>query len=211
MFQIFQHTRFDMSQRIPLASRSKRHLDSRKPAYSTSIKWRRTQKLTKGTELKKSLITLFLLTLSLSAAATEQTTCSSSGGTWITGYVTSSPTFASSKTTLQGVKLTHTHFNVRSDQDGKTYDVAVDNIFAVDYVLNATTIPRSLAAIRINDYVGTCGATFTSPTAGTHFVHTNCGATPTASKPNGWLKTVTSTGYWSTNVERSQTYCYLFN
>ncbi len=160
--------------------------------------------------MNKSLIVLLLLSASLSSFASEQSTCTANAGVYLTGTVTSTPKFAAATQTLSGVKLSHTHVNVRADQDGKTYDLSMDNVYAVDYVKNATTVPKSLAAIKINDRVEMCGAKYTSG-VGMHWVHSNCGDVPTASAPNGFVKIVSSTGAIGANLERSQAYCYLWN
>lgn len=159
--------------------------------------------------INKSIAALFLLSQSILAFASEQTTCTANKGTYVTGVVTSAPRFADSSSSIAGIKLTHTRLNLRAT-DGKTYDVAMGNVYAVDYVRNATTMPRSLAAIKVNDKLGLCGVTYTSGT-GIHWVHTNCGAVPTTSKPNGWVKIHYPTGSISANLERSQNYCYLWN
>jgi hypothetical protein len=44
-----------------------------------------------------------------------------------------------------------------------------------------------------------------------HWVHSNCGATPTAAAPNGWVKKISTSGTIGANLERSQAYCYLWN
>ncbi len=158
--------------------------------------------------MNKSLIALFLLSLSLSASATEQSTCTAGGGAFLTGKVTTAPKFASGSS-LKGVALSHTHVSLRADQDGKTYDVAMDNVYAVDYVKNSSSMPKSLAAIKVNDRLELCGAKYTSG-VGIHWVHDNCNATPSTSTPTGWVKEIGATSLGS-NLERSQTYCYLWN
>ncbi len=160
--------------------------------------------------MNKLLIALLLLSQALLASASELSTCTANKGAYITGTVTSAPRFATGSTVIDGVRLTRTRLNLRSDQDGKTYDVAMDNVYAVDYVRNATTMPKSLAAIQVNQRLGLCGQKYTSGT-GIHWVHTNCGATPTATKPNGWVKVIASSGSVGLNLERSQNYCSLFN
>ncbi len=142
------------------------------------------------------------------ALASELTTCTANKGQYLTGVVTSAPRFASSSTTIEGIRLTHTRLYLRAT-DGKTYDVAMGNVYAVDYVRNATTMPRSLAAIKINDKLGLCGVKYPDG-SGIHWVHNNCGAVPTTSKPNGWVKIHYPTGIGA-NLERSQNYCYLWN
>ncbi len=156
----------------------------------------------------KSLFALFLLAQSLSAFASEQTSCNAGGGAFLTGTVISAPKFADGSARM-GVKLSHTHVNLRADQDGKTYDVAMDNVYAVDYVKNATVMPKSLAAIKVNDRLELCGAKYTSGT-GIHWVHDNCNAKPSTATPTGWVKQIGASSLGS-NLERSQNYCYLFN
>lgn len=160
--------------------------------------------------MKTALFASLLLVLASAAAASEQSLCTAAKGSFLTGTVTSAPKFAAATQTLQGIKLSHTKLSLRADQDGKVYDVAIDNVFAVDYVKNATTVPASLAAIRVNDRLELCGAKYTSG-VGIHWVHTNCGDVPTTSAPNGWVKRFSSSGSVGSNIERSQTYCYLWN
>ncbi|WP_426211524.1 hypothetical protein [Massilia sp. TWP1-3-3] len=159
--------------------------------------------------MKKSLIVLLLSLPALSASASEQSMCTANGGSFITGTVTSAPRYASGSS-INGVMLSHTRLYLRADQDGKSYDVAMDNVYAVDYIKNAQAMPASLAAIRVNERLELCGATYTSGT-GIHWVHSNCNATPTRTKPNGWVKHLASDGTPGINLERSQNYCYLWN
>jgi hypothetical protein len=160
--------------------------------------------------LKKLIIALFMLSLSLLASATELSTCTANKGAYLTGTVTTAPKFYTSSTVIDGIRLTHTRLYLRADQDGKTYDVAMDNIYAVDYVKNATTMPASLAAIKVNSRLSLCGQKYTSGT-GIHWVHTNCGDVPTAAHPNGSVKVLSSTGTVGLNLERSQNYCYIWD
>jgi hypothetical protein len=157
----------------------------------------------------QSVAACIVLTQPVFALASEESLCTAAAGSFLTGTVTSTPKFAAAKTTIRGIKLSHTHLNLRADQDGKTYDVAIDNVFATDYVRNASTIPASLAAIKPNSRLEVCGAKYTSGT-GIHWVHTDCNAVPTASAPNGWVKVIGATGSVASNIERNQTYCYLW-
>lgn len=161
--------------------------------------------------MKKALIATLLLGLTAAAFASEQSDCTGTNkGAFLTGTVTSAPRFAAATQTIQGVKLSHTKLNLRADQDGKVYEVAMDNVYAVDYVKNSSSMPASLAAIKVNDRLELCGEKYTSGT-GIHWVHSNCGSVPTATAPNGWVKRFSSTGSLGSNLERSQTYCYLWN
>lgn len=160
--------------------------------------------------MKKHILALFVLSQSLFAFASELTNCTANKGTHITGTVTSTPRFNSGSTIIKGVRLTHTRLYLRSDQDGKSYDVAMDNLFAVDYVKNATTMPPSLANIKLNSRLSLCGKKYTSGTS-IHWVHSNCGDVPTLSAPNGSVKVISSTGTVGLNLERSQNYCYLWD
>ncbi|MES2319641.1 MAG: hypothetical protein V4631_19340 [Pseudomonadota bacterium] len=160
--------------------------------------------------MKKLIFALLVLSQSISAFASELSNCTANKGAYISGTVISAPTYASSSTVIEGVRLTHTHVNLRADQDGKTYDVSMANVYAVDYVRNATVSPKTLAAIKVGNRLSVCGKKYTSGT-GIHWVHSNCGVTPTLAKPNGSTKIFTSSTTVGLNLERSQSYCYLFN
>ena len=90
--------------------------------------------------LNKTLFALVLCALSLSATASEQTDCSAAAGAFLTGTVTSSPKYASGSY-IQGVQVSHTHVNLTADQDGLSYDVAMDNVFAYDYIQGSSSMP----------------------------------------------------------------------
>lgn len=161
--------------------------------------------------MKKTLIATLLMGVALAAAASEQSVCTGTNkGAFLTGTVISAPKFYAATQTIQGVKLSHTRLNLRADQDGKTYDVAMDNVYATDYVKNSSSMPPSLAAIKVNDRLELCGAKYTSGT-GIHWVHSNCGDVPSTSAPNGWVKKFSASGSVGSNLERSQTYCYLWD
>lgn len=160
--------------------------------------------------MKRSFIALVIATLSTAALADGSSDCDAAQGTYLTGTVVSGPMFARASSTLQGVKLTHTHVKLLADQDGQVYDVAMDNVYARDYVLNARTMPRSLASIRINDRLELCGALYSSG-VGIHWVHSNCGADPAPNAPDGWVKRLYDDGSVSDNLEGSENYCYLWN
>ncbi len=159
--------------------------------------------------MKKIILALLVLSQSMFAYASEMSNCTANKGTYMTGTVTSAPRFNLGNTYIKGVRLTHTRLYLRSDQDGRSYDVAMDNLFAVDYVKNATSMPPSLANIKIGNRLSLCGKKYSDGT-GIHWVHTNCGDVPTLSKPNGSVKLISSTGV-GLNLERSQNYCYLWD
>jgi hypothetical protein len=148
---------------------------------------------------------------SMVAMANGKSDCSAASGSYVTGKVVSGPTFKGASSSLQGIGLTHTHVGIVSDQDGKTYDVAMDNVYAADYKKNAKTMPASLAAIKKGDHLELCGQLYTSGGPGIHWVHDNCNVTPTSSTPNGFTKEVSSKGVEGSNLEASQAYCYLWN
>ena len=89
--------------------------------------------------MNKALIALFLTSQALYATASEQSDCQAAAGSFITGTVVSGPKFAAASTTLKGGKLSHTHVRLKADQDGRTYDVAMDNVYAIDYVKKGRT------------------------------------------------------------------------
>jgi len=159
--------------------------------------------------MKKNLLAI-LLFAPLCALASDATTCATNKGTYLSGAVTSSARFQAATQTIQGVQVSHTIMYIKADQDGRSYQVAMDNVYASDYVKNSTSMPPSLAALTAGKRVEVCGQKY-SDGSGIHWVHNNCNATPTTSAPNGFVKTVSSTGTISANLERSQAYCYLWN
>jgi hypothetical protein len=159
-------------------------------------------------KLNKSLVALFLLSQSMYVFASEQSACTAADGALLTGTITSAPKFASGSS-LKGIMLSHTHVSLRADQDSKVYDVAMDNVFALDYVKNANSMPKSLASMKVNDRIEVCGAKYTSG-VGIHWVHNNCNAAPSTSAPNGWVKKLAGSTV-GPNLESNQAYCYLWN
>jgi hypothetical protein len=106
----------------------------------------------------------------------------------------------------KGVELSHTHLQLQGE-DGQTYDVAIDNVFASGYQAHSKKVPAPLDTIAVGDKVQACGIPFKG---GIHWVHNNCGDTPTRSDPNGWLKVVRADGSTGPNLEDSQKYCGLW-
>jgi hypothetical protein len=143
------------------------------------------------------------------ARADEAARCRANGGTYLTGIVTRGPTFSFGHV-RDGVELSHTHLRLRSDQDGRSYNVAIDNVFATGYDGAGESVPPPLSTIRTGDRLELCGRLFTRGGLGIDWVHTNCGETPTAARPDGWLKVLAADGTPGPNLEGSQEYCRLW-
>ncbi len=131
--------------------------------------------------------------------------CRASGGTLRDGQVIAQPRFSHGRY-RKGIELSHTHLKIRG-QDGRVYKVAIDNVFASGYRPGMKTVPAPLNAIAVGAKVQACGIPFRG---GIHWVHDNCGDTPTRSDPNGWIKLVQADGRAGPNLEASRTYCYLW-
>ncbi len=153
---------------------------------------------------------LFSLILTEPAFAQPEQDCAAADGTYLTGIVTTNPRFASGHR-LKGVELSHSLLNIKADQDGQTYQVSIDNVFATGYdAANAQgQVPAPLSAIRTGDHLALCGVPYANP-LGIHWVHTDCGDPPTRSAPNGWLRTIGPDGQPSDNLEGSTEYCRLW-
>ncbi|MBN8885020.1 MAG: hypothetical protein J0I77_04830 [Rudaea sp.] len=158
----------------------------------------------------KSALFLLLLLVSINIHAQtsgEQAACATAKGTYMTGTVVSDPTFAYGSY-RQGVELSHTHIQVQSDSDGYDYDIAIDNVYADGYDQAGDSVPDPLTTLVSGTRVELCGLPFPG---GMHWVHSNCGARPTPSDPNGWVKVLDSLGNAGPNLEENQEYCYLWN
>lgn len=158
--------------------------------------------------MKARLIGLVLLVLGTSCWAGEEADCLAAAGAYRTGIVVKGPTFAHGQF-RKGIELSHTHLSLRADQDGKTYDIAIDNVFATGFDPRVAAVPAPINSIRLSDKVEVCGALYTKG-LGLHWVHVNCGGTPSASRPNGWLKLIDRNGGPGANLEGSLTYCSVF-
>jgi len=130
-------------------------------------------------------------------------------GTYLTGRVTGAPTFVPGHP-RKGVELSHTQLTLLSDQDGRSYDVAIDNVFAAGYDAAGRSVPAPLSTIRLGDRLELCGKLYTSGGTGIDWVHTDCGATPTPAQPDGWVKVLAADGTPGPNLEVSQEYCRLW-
>jgi hypothetical protein len=126
----------------------------------------------------------------------------------MTGVVTSGPVFRRGHE-RRGVELSHTHVRLRSDADQRSYDVAMDNVFASGYDQAGDSVPAPLSQIKIGDHLELCGQRYSDGT-GTHFVHTNCGDRPTPRDPDGWVKEIAQDDTRDPNLEASTEYCSLF-
>ncbi|MGN6580188.1 MAG: hypothetical protein ACTHJ1_09405 [Bordetella sp.] len=140
-----------------------------------------------------------------SAASGDMRQCGASGGALLVGQVVSAPKFKHGMH-RKGVELSHTHLKVRGG-DGKIYDVAIDNVFASGYRPGIKAVPAPLDAIAVGDKIEACGIPYRG---GMHWVHNNCGDTPTRSDPDGWLKVIQPDGRIGRNLEANQTYCHLW-
>ncbi len=159
----------------------------------------------------RSVFLLFVALLIGPIAASADTAgdsaqCQQDAGKFVSGIVIRGPRFAPGKERRQGVYLSHTHLTLRDD-NGQAYDVAIDNVFANGYRRNQPSIPAPLNTIRVGDRLELCGQPFPG---GIHFVHTNCGATPTPDKPDGWVRKVGADGTAGDNMEGSQAFCRLW-
>lgn len=141
------------------------------------------------------------------ARADERADCTRGDGTLLAGVVIAKPSFVEGKP-LKGIPLTHTHIRIRGDADGKVYDLAVDDVFAAGYDPHVSEVPSPLDSIVIGEHLEACGLPYAG---GMHWVHTNCGDTPTSKDPDGWLKEIDAAGAAGPNLEDSQKYCYLWS
>lgn len=163
-----------------------------------------------GSSIMK-LLRVFILCLAASgsARADEAAQCRANAGTFLTGNVTRGPTFAPGH--LQnGVELSHTHLTLLSDQDGRSYHVAIDNVFAAGYDAAEESVPAPLSTIRTGDRLELCGKLFTRGGLGIDWVHANCGNRPSTARPDGWLRVLAPDGSPGPNLEDSHEYCRLW-
>jgi hypothetical protein len=143
------------------------------------------------------------------ARADEAAQCQANAGSFLTGKVTDAPAFRHGHP-RRGVELSHTHLALLADQDGQTYDVAVDNVFAAGYDDAGEGVPAPLSRIRPGDRLELCGKLFADGGPGIDWVHTNCGDPPESDKPDGWVKVLGQDGTPGPNLEASQEYCRLW-
>jgi len=141
-------------------------------------------------------------------AGADRRACEAAGGSYLTGAIVQGPKFAHGQF-RQGVELSHTHLKVKADQDGRVYDVAIDNVFANGYREGGRGVPAPLDALHTGQQLALCGQLYDRG-VGIHFVHTNCGQTPTAQHPDGWIRVVDH-GVAGPNLEANGGECSLFN
>jgi hypothetical protein len=151
---------------------------------------------------------MLLPSLAFADPAADAASCQQAAGTLLVGTVQDGPWFKSGKA-LHGVFLSHTHVTLIGD-DGKTYDVAMDNVFANGYVKNQSRVPAPLNTIKVGDRLELCGQPYTGGDVGIHWVHTNCGATPSPDKPNGWVRLLGANDVAGDNMEANRTFCGLW-
>jgi hypothetical protein len=155
------------------------------------------------------LAILLLIATAWPAAADEASACRAAAGSYVSGVVLSAPIFKDGGR-RRGVELSHTHLSLKADQDGRTYDVAIDNVFAAGYDKAGKHVPAPLDTIRKGDRLGLCGQLYTSGGVGIHWVHTNCGIPPKPDQPDGWVKKLAPDGTPSDNYEGATEYCRLW-
>lgn len=146
---------------------------------------------------------------SLAAETDQKALCAAGQGSFMTATITAGPRFAHGKY-LKGVELSHTHLKVRPDGSNDIYDVAIDNVFASDYQQNSKSVPASLAVLQVGQRLALCGQLYDDGSKGIHWVHTDCGKTPSAAKPDGFIKLLSKDGSAGQNLENNQNYCSLW-
>ena len=149
--------------------------------------------------------------LALPSYADDAAQCQANQGSFVKGTVVGTPAFASSRSKRHGYPLSHTRLNVKT-ADGSVLEVDIDNVFASGYS-KKRQIPSGLQAIIEGTSLELCGQSYADPggKSGIHWVHTNCGATPTPTQPTGWVKIISSNGSVGDNLEGAQDLCNIFN
>ena len=159
--------------------------------------------------MKHLAVLLLCLFAANQARADEAGQCRANAGTYLTGQVIAGPTFVAGHP-RRGVELSHTHLTLLSDQDRRSYHVAIDNVFATGYDAAGESVPAPLSTIRTGDRLELCGKLYADGGPGIDWVHTNCGEMPRAAQPDGWLKVLARDGIPGPNLEGSQEYCGLW-
>lgn len=154
----------------------------------------------------KRFALLLLVVLAVPVWASPVTNCTAAGGSYLSGTVIDGPFFARGKR-IQGIELSHTRLQLASDSDKHAYDLAIDNVYASDYQPDRQDVPYSLSMLVPGTRLAVCGTRFPG---GIHWVHSNCGVSPTAEKPDGWVRIVGGDGQVGQSLTGSQNYCYLW-
>jgi hypothetical protein len=162
-----------------------------------------------GIVMKLVAAVLLCICPAIAARADEAAQCQANAGSYLTGKVISGPRFVSGRP-RGGVELSHTHLRLLSDQDGQSYDIAIDNVFAGGYDAAGERVPAPLSSIHVGDRLALCGQLYIQGGQGIHFVHTNCGDKPNANDPDGWVKLIAADGSSGPNLEDSREYCRLW-
>ncbi len=157
------------------------------------------------------LIALILLGAAEAAHADEAQQCQAQGGTYLTGTIQHGPFYVQAREYKHGVALSHTKILLRGD-DGQIYDIRADNVFAQGYDAAPGAVPAPLSGLRPGDRLSLCGKLYqaNSGRMGMDWVHTNCGATPRQSAPDGWLEDLGPDMAPGRNLENSEEYCGLW-
>jgi hypothetical protein len=152
--------------------------------------------------MKRLLLGSLIAFAATLALADGRLACEAGKGDYLSGTVVKGPTFAHGQY-RQGVELSHTHLSLRADQDGRNYDVAIDNVFANGFDAHRTGVPAPLDTIRTGDRIEACGKLYDRG-VGIHFVHATCGS-PSPAHPDGWIRL-----QGGANLEANTSHCDLF-
>ncbi|MGZ3180982.1 MAG: hypothetical protein ACXU8N_00960 [Telluria sp.] len=149
------------------------------------------------------------LLLALPARADDAAVCAAHHGSYLSGEVVKGPKFTHGRF-RKGVELSHTHMKLRADQDGRVYDVAVDNIFVEGYRSSRPGVPPGLQGIQEHDRLELCGELYARGGPGIHFVHASCGKASNEGRPDGFIKKIGPDGHAGDNLGGATSFCSLF-
>jgi len=152
-----------------------------------------------------ALAAISLVLVANNARGDEAAECANHSGTLLTGVAQNAPKFKKGEH-LHNIELSHSHVTIKSDKDGKYYDVAIDNVFAPGYDDAGENVPASLASISTGAHLEFCGRMYSDGT-GIDWVHTNCGDIPNERQPDGWTKLINADGSVGQNIESSEEHC----